>query len=301
MKTVIADDPNAQDDCLVLTYYDMFGRRGQITRREMHAMYRHPKFLFFLVLIVFLLSFMDVHGFSFVLSVPEVASLWALCVTILTALYFVFSGLLMRLQRLFPKRGIYFPLVGLVAMTITTLPVYAFGTTMAGLPFDWSLAARLLPTNLVLVLTFETFFKTFVEPLILQDIAADHAASNDGADGFDTPDNDAVSGPALIEIGGQKFRAEKILTIQSQGHYLEIVCDERTTTVRGRMADFVAQLPEPLGLIPHRSYWVAKSALDMQQNFNHTKILKLKIGTEIPIARSRQADVRQWLADHLLT
>ncbi|WP_090197123.1 LytTR family DNA-binding domain-containing protein [Yoonia tamlensis] len=76
--------------------------------------------------------------------------------------------------------------------------------------------------------------------------------------------------------------------------------DDKTALFRARLSDVTVQLPPSLGLIPHRSFWVAKSVLDPHKINVRKQTLALQNGTEVPIARIRKSEPQTWLDEYML-
>jgi hypothetical protein len=97
-----------------------------------------------------------------------------------------------------------------------------------------------------------------------------------------------------IQIGGRKFDLSEILWVQSAGHHLHLRTFDDTHQVQARLKDFIALTSETDGIMPHRSYWVARDQILGMQGQN----LKTRIGDSIPVSRGRQQLVAEWLRRH---
>jgi len=83
--------------------------------------------------------------------------------------------------------------------------------------------------------------------------------------------------------------------IAAEEHYVRVVTTERTRFFRGRLGDVETQLPARIGLRVHRSHWVAGRAVAGLRRDLSGWVVVLESGTEVPVARSRQAVVRRWV------
>lgn len=85
-------------------------------------------------------------------------------------------------------------------------------------------------------------------------------------------------------------------TLQSQDHYLEVTTARGQDLVLMRLADAVATLDDADGMQVHRSWWVARAAVDSLERDGHRLILRLTDGREVPVGRSRIKAVQAWWA-----
>lgn len=80
---------------------------------------------------------------------------------------------------------------------------------------------------------------------------------------------------------------ERVLRVVSQDHYLEAVTPSGRRLIRGRMKDAVALLEGEAGLHPHRSWWVRASEVSAVVRRGRDRVLVLRDGVEVPVARAR--------------
>lgn len=85
---------------------------------------------------------------------------------------------------------------------------------------------------------------------------------------------------------------DPILRIRVVDHYLELCTRSGTALVRGRMQDAIREVPNSMGIQPHRSWWVAFSEIDRIERRERDLFLLLKNGDRVPVARARAADVK---------
>ncbi|UWQ79665.1 LytTR family transcriptional regulator [Leisingera sp. S132] len=105
---------------------------------------------------------------------------------------------------------------------------------------------------------------------------------------------DGYSGIAVV-VGGQKFALDQLGYVKSEEHYLRISAGAGELTLRGRLADLLAQVPLDAGLQPHRSWWVARDEVAGLKRGGQSDVPLLADGTEVPVARGRRAHVRDVL------
>ena len=224
----------------------------------------------------------NVHHYQDFLGIPLAALLWLITIFTITAFYLLILALGMAISKRYEGFFVYFPVVGLIAMTITTFVSSFSYALMSGETYTLELATTHLLFNLALGFLFETLFMFFVYPVILQNF--DSRSENDVAD---------VATREVI-IAGKAFAVSQINYVSSQDHYLQVNTASSNELLRGRLADVVAQLSGADGIVPHRSHWVSRSVVDSIGGKSGAKILNLTDGTQIPIARSKVSRVQKW-------
>lgn len=113
----------------------------------------------------------------------------------------------------------------------------------------------------------------------------------------DSPEQDEGPEPQQqLEILGQPVALDQIWHLKAEEHYVLLGLRDGTShLLRGRLADAIAQVPVAAGLQVHRSHWVARAALaDLDRKRDGWR-LRLHNGTDIPVARNRQTEVRSWV------
>lgn len=122
---------------------------------------------------------------------------------------------------------------------------------------------------------------------ILQDVRSHHPRS------VDTP---TPPQPATFVAGNRSFPVESVLRLSAQGNYVRVVTDSAEALVPGPLSDLAATLPERLGALVHRSDWVATRAVTAAYRDGRNTVLELGDGTTVRVASSREALIRDWLA-----
>ncbi len=82
--------------------------------------------------------------------------------------------------------------------------------------------------------------------------------------------------------------------VESDDHYLKIVSSRGVELVRAKLSD-VAEKFADHGLRCHKSYWVSHAAIKQRRREGRQLLLVLRDGTEIPVGRSFEKDVRTTL------
>ncbi len=272
-----------QDQWRGLPVFDAIGRKFHFTIREMRRVSPNRWMIVWDLLAVAILVLGNVHGYRDVLPVPLVAVLWTAMILTVTVFYLGILVLCIKISQRFSGFFIYFPIVGFMAMSITTFLNNFNYSLMTGEIYTFELASSHLLFNLALGLLFETLFMIFVYPKVLADIGTEDVVE----------EKEAPS--QSITIAGTTFAIDEIYSVSSQDHYVEVTTLKSSTLLRGRLADVIDRLSSVDGLMPHRSHWVARKAVvDMAGNASK-KTLVLATGAEIPVARGRISEVRRWL------
>ena len=91
--------------------------------------------------------------------------------------------------------------------------------------------------------------------------------------------------------------AGPILCLHMEDHYLRVHTDTGHGLALHRMADAVRDLAEADGLQVHRSWWVARHAIERSFTKNKRRFLQLTNGLEVPVGRSFQTELKEagWL------
>ncbi len=99
----------------------------------------------------------------------------------------------------------------------------------------------------------------------------------------------------LVRIPARLGR--ELLALEMEDHYLRIHTRIGSDLILMRMRDAVAELDAIEGLQVHRSWWVARQAVDQVNRDGKTMTLTLTNGRSVPVARDRQGEVRAagWL------
>lgn len=80
---------------------------------------------------------------------------------------------------------------------------------------------------------------------------------------------------------------EAVLWVRAQDHYLEVATSASNIFIRARMRDAIARLHAADGVQVHRSWWVAKDAVQSVRREGRDHVLILRDGPEVPVGRSR--------------
>jgi hypothetical protein len=269
-----------------MPYYDVFWRKRRLTRREMHGIYtNHYTYLFWggIFSIFFLL---DLHGFAARISFWALVVYTSLMVTITVGVYLLVTAVAYKYARHHSRFFLFYPAVGFVAAICGTYIVEIVMSSTFGNGLSLAHAFEKLPTNIILTLVLETLYITFVLPV-----------ATGAAEPTEKSERSAPSPRVCttLSLAGKTFYCDDLLSVSSEDHYVKIRTRAGAEMLRGRLSDMIGQLSCRDGIQPHRSHWVAREAVaDMVAKDGH-KYLELVDGSQIPVARGRIADVREWL------
>ena len=88
-----------------------------------------------------------------------------------------------------------------------------------------------------------------------------------------------------------------LLALEMEDHYLRVHTAQGSALILLRLRDALSELDGADGLQVHRSWWVARNALDGATREAGKPVLKLKNGLSVPVSRSFRAAVKAagWL------
>ena len=90
-----------------------------------------------------------------------------------------------------------------------------------------------------------------------------------------------------------KLRGGKLLAVEAQDHYLRLHTSKGQDLILMRLADAVAELEGIEGAQTHRSWWVAKAAVQDARRGDGRATLTLVSGVEAPVSRAYAKALRE--------
>lgn len=268
-----------------MPFFDVFGRKRHLTQRELRKVYASKYTFIFWALIISVVVVLDLHGFAERVSLAALVT-YSTSISMITFLfYYLASAIGIKLSQRFSWFFLIFPLVGFVAVVLTTYLVELGMSAYFGDGMSLEGAAEKLPINFILTLVLETFFLTFVMPT---------AFKSRDLEGKAPPE---LSAPPCktITIMGKTYFCKALISVSSQDHYVRIRTEEDEDLVRARLSDLIEQLNGQKGIQPHRSHWVPRRAVVGIVSRKGHKFLELCDGSELPVARGRINSVQAWL------
>lgn len=103
----------------------------------------------------------------------------------------------------------------------------------------------------------------------------------------------------VLRAGTTTLPAPSVLRLQAQGNYVALWTETSVLTVPGPFGTLLAQMPDDLGCLVHRSEWVATRAVASAHRQGRSAVLVLTTGDSVRVAASRTASVRDWMARFL--
>ena len=94
-----------------------------------------------------------------------------------------------------------------------------------------------------------------------------------------------------------RLREAELYAVEAEDHYLRVHTDRGSDLILLRLADAVGELASINGAQTHRSWWVARDAVQAVKRHDGRATLTLKGGLEAPVSRAHAAALRQrgWL------
>tara|TARA_R110002094_G_scaffold69290_4_gene78362 strand:- start:3748 stop:4488 length:741 start_codon:yes stop_codon:yes gene_type:complete len=106
------------------------------------------------------------------------------------------------------------------------------------------------------------------------------------------PETPAI-GRALLDKLPPRLRRAPLLALQSEDHYLRVHTGAGDTLVLMRLSDAMAAVGNLDGRQTHRSWWVARQAVDTVSRGDGRAILTLSNGVQAPVSRSHAPGLRE--------
>jgi len=257
--------------------FSVFGHKSELSIHVIRSCVLQVGFPLFLGLVVGIMVLFDGQGYVTKIGIWPAIVVWSTFVVLVAALYWtLLLGLLLLTPRV-SKMVVYLPLVGFVAMAITTFAITHLVTFFTESGDFWVEARSNFPFNFSVGLIFETLFFVFVKPVLARNYRKEESES----DGY----------KGAIRISGQNFQIEKIRYLQAQDHYVKVYLEDGNTLIRARLRDFTSQLAGNDGVKPHRSYWISWRAIHRIEFCGSHSAITLVSGEEVPIAKSRISEI----------
>ena len=92
--------------------------------------------------------------------------------------------------------------------------------------------------------------------------------------------------PRFLERIPMKLRGGDLYAVEAEDHYLRLHTSRGSDLILLRLSDAVAELEGLEGAQTHRSWWVAKEAVEGVRRSDGRAVLSLKGGLEAPVSRT---------------
>lgn len=104
--------------------------------------------------------------------------------------------------------------------------------------------------------------------------------------------------PKELRVNGRSYNVEALVYLKSIEHYVEIATRNGAELERIPLKDLTRQLDETDGCQTHRSWWVARNAVDRLLRRDGAVFVVLTNGTEVPVSRGRKVATIDWLSQN---
>lgn len=166
------------------------------------------------------------------------------------------------------------PLQGAVIAAALTAPLTVVIWLITSLAFH---GGRLVPAQLVLFagpVFIVTCVMTALNYFTQKEPPATHAAPSGAAP------------PRFLERLPARLRGAEIFAVEAEDHYLRLHTSKGQDLILMRLSDAVAELEGVEGAQVHRSWWVARAAVEDARRGDGRATLTLKDGARVPVSRA---------------
>ena len=98
--------------------------------------------------------------------------------------------------------------------------------------------------------------------------------------------------PTSIRQRSAKLRGAELYAVEAEDHYLRLHTSRGQDLILMRLSDAVAELEGIEGAQTHRSWWVAKTAVEGARRGDGRATLQVKSGIEAPVSRAYAKTLR---------
>lgn len=198
-----------------------------------------------------------------------------------------FTGMLLLTEtvaRLYNLRRVFEPALTLSACALVGLASYGLSALIVGQSaLDRDVILLDLLTRALLWEGLVTLYFIFISPVVSTQSTLQHAPP-------------AASEPEMVKLGQFTIDPKQVFRVESEGHYLTIHHRGGEDRILAALSD-VAQRLGRLGMIVHRSHWVAYREMGRVWRDGRTlRLDTLNAGT-VPVSRERVAQVRLNLSE----
>ncbi len=284
---------------LPMRVWDPLGTERVFSTAEAIQATGKPRALVFVGLNCLLLAATDPANHSANLQPPHVMMIW-----VVLTIVFVSSKILVNLAATLFQTYVWGARVPIPINTLIALgPVMLVSESMAAYFSDDTFMSQFWQQFVifyVIAVLLEILFFLFVLPTLGKEYTD---PTNGEATSLDQETAAALTAATLppepqsplIVIGAERVPLSDIQTIEAQEHHVIVTTADRTFTERARLKDIIAQTTAKDGIQPHRSWWVSNRVVCdlVKQQSRH--LLRLEDNREIPVARSRVAEIIDWV------
>lgn len=102
-----------------------------------------------------------------------------------------------------------------------------------------------------------------------------------------------ATAPRFLDRMPQKLRGAVLYAISAEDHYLRLHTSKGADIILMRLADAIGELEGVEGAQTHRSWWVARDAVESARRDGDRVTLQLKGGVEAPVSRPNVRPLRE--------
>lgn len=103
----------------------------------------------------------------------------------------------------------------------------------------------------------------------------------------------APAPPKFLERLPLKLRGAEVWAVEAEDHYLRLHTSKGQDLILLRLADAVDELAGIEGMQVHRSWWVARDAIEAARRGDGRATLTLKDGSQVPVSRTYARNLRE--------
>lgn len=182
------------------------------------------------------------------------------------------------------ERPLVFDMFASLTMGLTLGPVIWLIRTVfqpAHVDFPVNILDVMLNTFLISVAVF------VVRRQICQNEPGAYLLNDNGFVGSDQDE------PRLLRRLSEDHRGQ-VLRLTAKDHYVDIVTDKGTTTLRMRLVDAIDEMEPVEGYCVHRSHWVARSSIaEVDREIAHKPFVVLSNGDRVPVSRKYRPNLEE--------
>lgn len=262
-------------------YLFAIGEILHLTKRELFASLRSRRFWTSLPFVVAILTVSAPFGTSTELNIAQRLVYWSslsICAYLLAVLFGTPACIWAYRRRWdWPLSAL---VSGLAAAPPVAIFVFVVNTQVAEIKSDSAFS------SLLAVCAIVTISGAFIQYLHVQRTRPRPSSAAILTSPSDT---------RFVERLSPDIRGE-LLSLQAQDHYIEVVTENGKELILMRLADAAEELSAIDGRRVHRSWWVARDAVDRFEKEGAKASLILKDGRVLPVSRSKQAEIRTWVS-----
>jgi hypothetical protein len=183
-----------------------------------------------------------------------------------------------RFPRLAESPWVFGVALTLILSIPITLIVWFYTTWMVGTDLNWRLIPQIYGSVLVICAAM-----TAIMVLVNWPGRVTHAP----------PEGAPASSIRFMERLPAKLKGAVIYAVSAEDHYLRLHTSKGSDLILMRLSDAISELDGLEGAQTHRSWWVAKDAVESARRDGDRMTLALKGGAEAPVSRPTIRPLRE--------